>query len=812
MAQQAISIRTLDPADAGVAYSGNLLVTGPIVEIEPSQTFSNDPTLEPRVTINLNRSDLAAQTDPTSLGLFKLDPSTGTVVPLSDVKYTFLCMDGSAQGGTVTCSSTSAWDVLELDGLTATFSKFAVLPVGTKDSRNWSWSFAPGAASEVQRTIVLSGIGMGELSFFLDDDPVLQDPGDPTPAQPIQPIQGSDGLWRISVPAGTSWVFAVPNDGGLAKSIQVNRIAASLAFQLSNPQRVVIGTVNGSAKIPYLSNHDGRWILAEVGDAGPQGFASDSFHAPGGYLTIPGDILGNRWSDSIPTHLTAIDVFGNTQDLSGPLLVGDAGLPWAQVSPLVQRSGNAWLVTALATGGDAEGPIASLQVSIQTADGRILASSQAAAGSVQTQATVDADSILGGAIRLVVAAYDQGGNHVGTEQDLDLNFIASHAVWWTEAESLVTKNAMVPVCALPSRMAVKTDSVQQLRWTLPDIRGPFFLAGRWRSGDTDSVTVTSGSATIGTFVLPPRRQWGDAEVLGAGAELFLQGAETITLNLPKGMEWDGLALVDSASRLHGWVSPLADTVTKVRVWIRDDGIGDVNMSHPRFYVENLGTLLTGYRARYQVRTEAGTDPVLESYWPTPLTTWWETDRQGLWDMVLDRDSTILKPGEADFQGAGAAFGIHYPNWNPSWNASNDPSWIMGTPGDHFVTTTQVPVFDTTGHLISSWTCRQEPDWSSSVVPLPPNVVLSSSGPVTLNGQVGLFTVPPVGTWSWGSTLIGVTPLDGQPLTGTLSYNGQSWTLSGWWQQIQIPNASHLSVNLRVDLPTTRRIQLQTWEN
>jgi len=68
-----------------------------------------------------------------------------------------------------------------------------------------------------------------------------------------------------------------------------------------------------------------------------------------------------------------------------------------------------------------------------------------------------------------------------------------------------------------------------------------------------------------------------------------------------------------------------------------------------------------------------------------------------------------------------------------------------------------------------------------------------------------------GPWSWTSTVVGLSPLDGQILSGTLRMGTQSWSLTGWWEQIPIPNPTHKDLTLTLDLPNSRKIQLQKWE-
>ena len=153
------------------------------------------------------------------------------------------------------------------------------------------------------------------------------------------------------------------------------------------------------------------------------------------------------------------------------------------------------------------------------------------------------------------------------------------------------------------------------------------------------------------------------------------------------------------------------------------------------------------------------------------------------------------------------------------NTVNVPPWTASLPvsaQSTGVNNIQIVVTDSYGlttTLNSSFTNPIRnflPAWIDQVLPL--NELLSNSSPVMMNGEDEEFTVPPLGTWAWTSTTIGISPLDGLSLSGTLTCNGQSYPLSGWSGQIQIPNASHLPVNLHLNFPTSRAVQLQTWEN
>lgn len=805
LAERTVTVRSVSSADAGMAYAGNLSVVGPVVEVRPSQAFSDRQELQPRVALRLSPRDLASGQDVSTLALYKVDAAEGTLVPLPTSVRT-LC-------GGLACDASAEPDAVELTASTPTFSMFAALPKGLVDSRLWSLAATPARSRDARRILSISGIDASDVDWYLGAASRLRDPEGVHDAKPIVPVPDGSGALTVSVPVGSSWLFAVPRDGGLAKSVALERFEESFLMGYDGPDTVVAGTVNGVLRLPYSSNRDGRVSVA-LGEGLQAAFLSDSMTSPRGVLRGEGELLGYRWNGSTRSRLIGEDAEGATRTVDGPEIVGDGTVPWSNLVAGTSRRGSTWILSAVAQGGDAEGALDSLVVTVQTAMGRVLGRTSTSADRTRLEIELSGDSIPGEVLQVVAQAIDRGGNHAESSQMLDLREIAAHSVWWTEAESLAPRSSWIPVCELPSRMAVASDSVRSLRWPLPAVGAPYLLAGRWRSSDSARVEARLNSRLVGTFVLPPRPLWSAVEVLDAGRHIDVRAGDTLELQMPAGMQWDGVALVDDMERLASWHAPAADSIERAEVWVRDEAPADPNMSHPRFYVRNASaTPLHGYALRYRVRAESGRVPVFEGWWPLPLSWRWATDGQGLWDLILDRTDEVIAPGGTDFGSDGLAMGLHYDPYS-RWNSLDDPSWIPGTPQERFVPSRRIPVFDSAGALISAWECADPQSWvSASAEAAQQPVVALSNAPGVMDGVLGRYSLAPVGTWSWQSTILGFSPLDGRPMTGAvLKVGEQSWELDGWWQQVALPNPLHSEISIELRTPTARRIQIQKWED
>jgi len=319
-----------------------------------------------------------------------------------------------------------------------------------------------------------------------------------------------------------------------------------------------------------------------------------------------------------------------------------------------------------------------------------------------------------------------------------------------------------------------------------------------------------------TALLEPILRWGALSPWRNGLqEIELRipaGSHRLSVQVPPGLQLDGLALVSGEGLIERW-SPLdsASIPPSVEVLVRDESPNETNAFKPRIVVKNLSkTTLPGYRLHVQMRSDAWKPPVLETWWPVPLSSSIDHDGHGLFTWTMDRSEVAIPSGQSDFGSSGASVGFHYRDWS-AWTRLDDPSWDSALSSGAWVHSTGIPVFSKDGRLLSEWICRDGTDLDyPSEAPLVQGS-LSGASPMVVEGDRAQLLVAAEGNWNWGSTVVGITPLDGRPLSGMLRVGANSWPLSGWWQQITIPNTAHSELTLLLGLDSFRKVQLQKWQ-
>jgi flagellar hook assembly protein FlgD len=800
--ERSISVRALDPSRSGLRLPPGLAIAGPVVEVLPSQTFPKDPLLQPQVKVRLSKDDLTSLSDAAGLGLFKIDPAQGIVVPLEARGTTYLCEQAP-------CELANAHSV-EFTASTSSFSHFALLPKGARDSRTWSFDLEPRTGASSKRVVHISGIEHSQLAWSIDDDDRPDEDDDPTPPSALTLIRDADGTSLLEVPEGKHWVFAWDRSGGYAKSIPVVRQGGAFLASIESLQPIVIGTVNGGARRGLRSNRQGTWNLVLQEGGRVLGFLDGFLQAPETTMDLPHDLLGSRWGGSVQSRVSFQAETGELIETSGPMIRGDATLPSLHLVGSMAPTPTGYAIQGLASATDPEGPVANLRLSLETIEGVVLRTVTFQEGSGMIQQEVP-DSHSTSSLRLVATVEDLGGNHVRADTTLLIatGMNAKGRIHWTEAEHLVMPGARVAACELDSRFAIRSDSSEAIEWILPHAQGTFHLVARWRSRKPETFRVELDGIDLGQWSLPTRPSWQPVEPLGP--RVTLRGGERLTLRVPTGTHWDGLGMVSDLVSLEGWTPPVVPNPKRAEVWIRDEGPDDPHMVHPRIFVKNIGAdVLEGYSLRIRVKTGNDRAPVVQSWWPSPLDTRWDRETGDLWAMTMDRQGLSIEPGNSDFQGVGAAFGLHLPQWE-TWDRSDDPAWPKGFSMREQVRSPFIPVFDEKGALISEWQCAEEEPWAPmQSLESTPGQELRSTSPLGLEGPATV-NVLSEGSWTWQTTVIGLTPLDGQMLEGVLHFGETSHPLSGWWQEIRIPNPERQYLSIRVDAPNHRRLQIQKWE-
>jgi hypothetical protein len=423
----------------------------------------------------------------------------------------------------------------------------------------------------------------------------------------------------------------------------------------------------------------------------------------------------------------------------------------------------------------------------------------------------------GGAARLGLVRVWEDAFDSATVAQWRADALGIDSARWIEAESMQgASGRTVPHCELPSRMAVAASDSS--RTVSVPVVGPsrVRLGARWISDRARILPVLLDGMLVDSATMLAQYRWsrGIAPVVSDTGDLRVAipaGTHVLSLEIPPGMQLDGLALVWGEGRIERWLPPdMVHPTPVAEVWVRDDGAREWNYLKPRLIVKNKSPRsIPGYRAHLQMRTEGGRNPVVETWWPVPIPWSMIHDGHGLYTWSLDRSSTSIASGGSDFGTDGVALGFHYSDWS-AWDRTNDPSWDSSWASGAWVRAKGIPVFSTDGQLLSEWSCREATDLRVPTLPPTSALTVSGSAPVAWEGARAVLRLPAEGNWNWASTVVGITPLDGQPLTGTLSVNGSSSTLAGWWQQITIPNTSHSDLTLNLDLGSTRKVQIQKW--
>jgi len=989
---RAVSVRLLSPHEAAIPAASGIAVTGPVLEILPSQTFPD--ARRPEIVLRLPREAfVGGGLDPSLVRLFRVDPVAGRTTLLEDQVVRYF-RDGDP------CAGESAWTVAEFHARTPSFSRFALLPASVRDARSWSVSVDPANGTSGERTLEIRGLGLGDLEFHWDDDPLFLDASDPVPPREFRPQERSGRVVLDLPDRERSWLTVRERGAGLPRTLEVQWIRGDFAFASRAPDTVVAGVLDGTIRIPYVSSHPGSLRLAVLGTTGPVAWIADSLRAGSAEWILPVPPSWNALGASVSTRLVAVDGAGRTREVAGPELRLDARRPVARLSGSVRRVAAGWAVHLAPSMTDSDGQVARGVLELRREDGGAIGSwtgdapvdvlvSAAQAGS-RIRATLvvedaggnratagwssdlvapedeallwlatrgdgatgwdvvdrgrhrlgvrvrgaaswkdgaaafddpttrlETDSVSlpeGGSWSLEVfgawsagaillaregawelrregadVVLDQGGTRVawsgvfeeasewrhlvlvvrdreallvvdGRERGtrvlplptpggdrsrwtlgggdggtrfvlarvwptpLDLPRIGSlraeatglDSVLWQEAEQMQGGGLWAtPRCELPSRLAV-VPAAGGFRVEM-DLEGPRLatVAARWRCPGPRVVAAILDGRPIGSIQVPERGLWGGLAPWTLGSAPWVldlpPGRHRLALDLPEGLELDGIALVSGSGDPARWTPPDSPVETRVEVLARDESPTDPVHFRPRVVVRNLQSdALEGYRLHLQVRAERERRAVAETWWPQQLTTLFRSEGDGLHLWSLDRSGIRLAPGQSDFEGVGPAVGFHHDDWSP-WSRANDPVWDSSWSSGAWTKARTVAVVSSSGRLLAPWSCRI-PESERVLAPLEPTVLaLDGSAPLVLEGKEFTVLVKPIGTWAWSSTVLGISPLDGQPLEGVLSVGGASTPLAGWWQSMSLPNAEHGEKTLRLTFPATRRVQIQKWE-
>lgn len=221
------TVRTVDAEDYPFEVFNNLALKGPIVEVLPSMTFTNDSVL-PRIQMKISYEEMVAmRATPSTIKLYKVDTTSKKFIPLENALYGYLNADGSplvpnAADTVAMCStatdlrccpdSTLQWAYLLISAETHTFSVFTAMDSATAETPDFSLTVLPEVASSANRHVRVDGITRFRL--YIDDDSLWADQGDATPPVVLAFTADSNGFAQVTLPSrnkdiDTSFVFVV---------------------------------------------------------------------------------------------------------------------------------------------------------------------------------------------------------------------------------------------------------------------------------------------------------------------------------------------------------------------------------------------------------------------------------------------------------------------------------------------------------------------------------------------------------------------------------------------------------------------------
>ena len=278
-----VTVRTADASDYPFDVFRNVPLTGPVMEVLPTMTFAGPDY--PRVQMKISREEMERnRVTPQMLRLYKIDFDNKQFVPLENALYGYLKADGSpAASGADTTASCAVWDdpqcygndysYILISAETRTFSVFAAMDSSVANIPEVGLEILPAVATARDRLVRVSGTTAFHL--YADDDSLLDESNDGTPATSLFYKADSSGLWRVTLPErDTNYLFAVALDASGAERSTASAKALALTvpaeFSCTVPaDSLWLGLDNGYLAFETNCNQPGRGILSLYGGGLP---------------------------------------------------------------------------------------------------------------------------------------------------------------------------------------------------------------------------------------------------------------------------------------------------------------------------------------------------------------------------------------------------------------------------------------------------------------------------------------------------------------------------------------------------------------
>lgn len=349
------TVRTVDAKDYPFEVFNNLALKGPIVEVLPSMTFTNDSVL-PRVQMKISYEEMVAmRATPSTIKLYKVDTASKKFIPLENALYGYIKADGkplvpNALDTVAMCStatdlrcrsdSTLQWAYLLISAETHTFSVFTAMDSAIAETPDFSVTVLPEVASSANRHVRVDGITRFRL--YIDDDSLWADQGDATPLVVLAFTADSNGFAQVTLPSrnkdiDTSFVFVValsePDTDGTvielpAAPVVARALTVNTQFSCTVPaDSLWLGLDNGYLAYGAACTHPGYGtvslyrdgiVAAEIQGDIPDTVMYDGYKAVGMGKIAPG-VYESRY--------LGVSALGLDMQLAGPDVHTDSARP-----------------------------------------------------------------------------------------------------------------------------------------------------------------------------------------------------------------------------------------------------------------------------------------------------------------------------------------------------------------------------------------------------------------------------------------------------------------------------------------------------
>ena len=348
------TVRTVNVhEDYGFSVFKNMALTGPVMEVLPSMTFTDTNNL-PRIQMKISKKEIEdMKVTPQTLRLYKVDFENQQFVPLEDALYGFLDEQGApvmGHNGTDTlkcngktdvdtrCANKDSfdWEYVLISAQTRTFSVFVTMDTLAASMRYLRLNIVPAIAKTPGREVRVEGVD--NFNLYVDDDSLWNDSTDLTPMAPLPFTLDSNGIAHVTLPArtgeiDTNYVFA------FAKADSAEMFAPAVEKALTVPAQFAcrvpsdslwMGIDNGYLAYGASCNHPGHGTVSLYRGnslvAEARGEIPDTIRYDGKKL-VGGAVVGAVAPGRYESRYVGVSVLGEDAQLSGPAVRTDSARP-----------------------------------------------------------------------------------------------------------------------------------------------------------------------------------------------------------------------------------------------------------------------------------------------------------------------------------------------------------------------------------------------------------------------------------------------------------------------------------------------------